>query len=165
MIKCFIFSIVAAFAVDVALAENKLRRDASPTRYELLFHVFELGVPDPKLDIEIGQVIDGDLGEISAARISYWAGKMAPSNKDEEVIAVRFLESEVKEVRLIAGWALMARLQLRKTTLPDTLSPMFAGDEIGSDEHKRFVSYLRSKLAEDVGEVPGQDPGKGKGLN
>lgn len=128
-----------------------------PTRYGLLFHVFEFGVPDPKPRILTGRIFQGDLGEVPAAHIAYWAAYMAPTNKEEETEALRFLGSSIKEVRLIAGWALMKRLEVLKGNLPEGLRPIYTGKAISDDELERLVTNVRKMLDE----LPNDCAGKG----
>lgn len=144
MSKCFASSLVALLLCcsfsSGGISDRQLKR------YRQLFEMFEMGVPNPEMSIEIGRAIDGDHGETSMTRLSYWADLMEPLNSDEESVAFEFLSSNVKEVRLIAGLALMSRLNLRKLSLPSSLSPNFLGYETNSDEHMRFVKYIENLL-------------------
>ncbi|MFC7339624.1 hypothetical protein ACFQY0_20715 [Haloferula chungangensis] len=119
---------------------------AQKSRYAILFEVFELGIPDPNLEFEMGLVIEGKWGKISVDRLSYWASIMKPTSLEETRIAAAYAGSKIPEVRMIAAWSVLKSFEIRRSDYPNDVTPVYAGEPLGSVKHRKFRAFFEQCL-------------------
>jgi hypothetical protein len=120
----------------------------SKSRYDLLFSIFEKFVPESSLLVETGIAFDGTWGRIPLSRLAYWAAEMRPADQDEMQIARSYVKSKIPEVRIIASWAALDALGIKRNEYPDDVAPKWAGHEINTDEHEKFMLFFNKCLGD-----------------
>lgn len=126
--------------------KSELRGQES--RYETLFEIFEKGIPESRLDFEVGISFDGTWGSLPLSRLSYWASIMKPKNKNEMRIAILYTESKIPEARMIAAWSILNVFGFKRSDYPSDISPTWIGQDEDSLKYNKFINFFRNILKE-----------------